>query len=476
MTTIGSSSIDVNGIVSQLMQIEQRPLETLKKTITGIETKLSAFGKLQSALASLQDAARALTRTDTWGATKATSSDETAVKATAGNGTIPGGYSIEVSRLAQRQTVASGAFADSTTVIGGGTLRIRMGTLDADGTAFAPDAERPEVAVTIAAGATLADVRNAINAAGAGITASLVADGTGQRLMLRSADSGAAQAFAIAVDDADGGNADAAGLSAFAFDPAAASGGGRNLLLTQAAQDARVTINGLEVSATTNRLTGVIENLTLDLRRTTTAPVDVSVDSDTEALRGSLDAFVEAYNAANRLLAEQTRYDAATKTAGVLQGNQTVVRIQQQLREILRSTVGTDSPGSLSALGVELQRDGSLKVDATRVDAALADPAKVQAFFAAQGATPDEPGGLARRLLARLDALLASDGVISGATESLRARERTVEQQEERLNARLNEIEKRLLRQYSALDANLTSMAGSLASVQSLLAGLDSEN
>ncbi|GMV01734.1 MAG: flagellar filament capping protein FliD [Burkholderiaceae bacterium] len=475
MTPIGSSSIDVNGIVSQLMQIEQRPLQALKKTVSGIETRLSAFGKLQSALASMQDAARTLTRADTWRAATATSSDETTLRATAGTGVIPGGYTVEVGQLAQRQSLASHRFADSAAVIGGGTLRIRMGTLDAAGTAFTPDAARPEVAVAIAAGATLAEVRNAINAAGPdiGITASLVADGTGQRLMLRSAGSGAPEAFAVAVDDADGGNGDASGLSALAFDPAAASGSGRNLQLTQAAQDAHVTINGLEVTSTTNRLTDVIENLTLELRRTTTAPIDVSVDSDTAALRKSLDGFVEAWNAVNTLIADQVRFDPATKTAGVLQGNQTVVRVQQQLREILRSTVGTDAPNSLSALGVELQRDGSLKVDDTRAGAALADPKKAQAFFAAQGTTPGEPGGMARRVLASLDALLASDGAISGATESLRARERSVAQQEERLNARLNEIEKRLLRQYTALDANLTRMAGSLSSVQNLLAGLE---
>lgn len=469
MTTIGTtSSIDVQGIVSQLMQIEQKPLQSLQKTITGIETKLSAFGKLQSALASFQDAARSLTRADTWGAATATSSDESSVKATADSGAIIGGYSIEVGQLAQRQTVASGAFADSATVIGGGTLRLRMGALDAGGTTFTPDAQRPEVAITIAAGATLTDVRNAINTAAAGITASLVADGTGQRLMLRSADSGAAQAFAIAVDDADGGNNDAAGLSALAFTPGTAGAG--NLLLTQAAQDARVTVNGLEVTSSSNRLTGVIENLTIDIRRATTAPIEVSVASDGEALHGSLDTFVESYNAVNKLITEQIRYDPATKTAGPLQGNQTVVRIQQRMREVLRATVGSGSPNSLSAIGIELQRDGSLKVDATRSDAALSDPDRVQAFFAAAGTSPEDPGGLARRLIARLDPILASDGAISNATESLRARERSTEQQQERLNARLTEIEKRLLRQYTALDANLSQMASSLESVQSLFA------
>ncbi|MFO1301971.1 MAG: flagellar filament capping protein FliD [Burkholderiaceae bacterium] len=470
MSTISAASggIDVQGIVSQLMQIERQPLQAIQKNLSGIQARLSAFGKLQSALASFQDAARALTRSATWQASTAGSSDAAAVKATAGSGAIAGGYSIEVAQLARRQTVASGAYADGAAVVGEGTLRIRMGALDATGTSFTPDAARPEVAVTIAAGSTLAQVRDAINAAGAGVTASLVADGSGQRLMLRSTDSGAAQAFSVAVDDADGASQDASGLSALAFDPAAAAGAGRNLSLTQSAQDALVTVNGLQVSSPSNRLTGVIENVTLELGRVTTSPVEVTVGSDSASLRGSLDAFVKSWNDLNKLLADQVRYDPDTKTAGPLQGDQTVVRVQQQLREILRGTVGSGSPNSLSALGIEVQRDGSLATNAARLDAALADPSAVQAFFAQSGATASDDG-LAKRLVTRLDAMLATDGVLTGATDSLHAREKAAGQQQERLEARLNEIQKRLLRQYTALDANLAQMTSSLASVQSLL-------
>lgn len=475
MSTIGStgSSIDVQGIVSQLMQIERRPLEAMQKNLSGIQTKLSALGKLQSALSAFQDAARALTRSATWQAASASSSDAVAVKATAGSGAIPGGYSIEVGQLARRQTVASNPFAGSDSVVGSGTLRIRMGTLDASGTAFSPDAARPEVAIAIASGATLAQVRDAVNAAGAGVTAALVADGASQRLMLRSADSGAAQAFAIAVDDADGNGQDASGLSALAFDPAAAPASGRNLALTQSAQDALVTVNGLQVSASSNLLAGVVENLTLELGRVTSAPVEVTVGSDRESLRGSLDAFVTAWNDLNRLLSEQLRYDPGTKTAGPLQGNQTVTGIQQQMREILRGTVGAGSTNSLSALGIELQRDGSLAAKAARVDAALADPAAVQALFAQAGATPDD-AGLAKRLVSRIDALLGVDGAMSGATGSLRARERSIEQQRERFDSRLTGIEKRLLRQYTALDANLAQITSSFSSLQWLVDGASS--
>src|SRR5690606_18824109 len=123
------------------------------------------------------DAARALTRSDSWKAASATSSDDGFVQAAARSGAITGSYSIEVLSLASRQTLASTSYAAPDTVVGSGTLRIQLGTLSAGGTSFTPDAERPETSITIAAGATLAQVRDAINSAGAGVTASLVADG-----------------------------------------------------------------------------------------------------------------------------------------------------------------------------------------------------------------------------------------------------------------------------------------------------------
>src|SRR5690606_27039055 len=108
----------------------------------------------------------------------------------------------------------------------------------------------------------------------------LVSDAGGQRLMLRSTETGAEQAFRIAVDDADGGSTDTSGLSALAFDPAATAGAGRNLSMTQTAQNALVTVNGLAVEAKGNKLEGVIENVTIDLKRVTTAPVEVGIDAD----------------------------------------------------------------------------------------------------------------------------------------------------------------------------------------------------
>ncbi len=467
MSTIsGTSNLDVAGIVSQLMQIERRPMQSIEKTLSGIQTQLSAWGKMQSALSTLQDATRKLGRNETWKAASATSSDESFVKATAGSGAITGSYSLEVLALASRQTLASGPYAAADTVVGGGTLSVQLGTLGAGGTTFTADPERSQVDITIADGATLAQVRDAINAADAGVTASLVADGTGQRLMLRSADTGAAQAFSLVGTGA--GTDPSSQLSALSFDPVSGSG----IQRTQTASDASVKVNGLTVAAAGNRLDGVIENVTLEVRRVTTAPIDIGVTSDAKALRESLDGFVKTYNELNKLIADQTRYDPTTKSAGPLQGNQSAVRVQQRMREMLRTTIGDGPSNSLNAIGLELQRDGSLSVNESKMTKALASPDKLQAFFAAVGETPEQ-GGFSGRLSASIGSLLDPEGTLPAVTDSLKSRQRSAEQQQERLEARLAEIQKRLMRQYTALDANLSRISGSFAGVEGLLRNMN---
>jgi len=423
-TTIsGTSNLDVGSIVSQLMQIERRPMQSIENTLSGIQTQLSAWGKMQSALSTLQDATRKLGRNETWKAATATSSDESFVKATAGSGAITGSYSLEVLSLASRQTLASGSYASAGAVVGGGTLSIQLGTLSTDGATFTADAERAS---------------------------------TGQRLMLRSAETGAAQAFSVV--GANAGTDPSSQLSALSFDPVSGSGMQR----TQTASDASVKVNGLTVAAAGNRLDGVIENLTLELKRETATPIEVGVTSDAKALRDSLDGFVKAYNSLNQLIADQTRYDPASKSAGPLQGNQSAVRVQQ------RMTIGDGSLNSLNAIGLELQRDGSLSVNESKMTKALASPDRLQAFFAAVGETPGQ-GGFSGRLSASIGSLLDPEGTLPAVTDSLNARKRSAEQQQERLEARLAEIQKRLTRQYTALDANLSRISGSFAGVEGLL-------
>ena len=197
--TAASGSIDVGTIVSQLMTVERAPLQDVQKKISGVDSKISAIGKIKSALSTLQTAARGLTNADTWRAATGTSADDKAVGVTVTAGAPPGNFSIRVDQLARPQTAVSDRFDGADTVIGGGTLTIQMGAWDDTGNAFTADAERAAKTVNIPAGATLAQIRTAINAAAPGINATLVNDGGKVRLMMRGTESGAESALTLPV-------------------------------------------------------------------------------------------------------------------------------------------------------------------------------------------------------------------------------------------------------------------------------------
>ncbi|MEZ5727605.1 MAG: flagellar filament capping protein FliD [Burkholderiaceae bacterium] len=461
----GAGVIDVNSIVSQLMAVERQPLSRMQTSLNGIQTQLSEVGKLQGALDAFRSAARGLTQLDTWRAARATSSDSDQVAASASSGALAGNYAVEVDELAQYQTIVTGPHADPDAAIGGGTLTIQLGSeATPGGGGFIADPGRAAIGVPIPDGATLADIRNAINDLDTGVTASIVTDANGTRLMLRSTESGANQAFSVTVDDNDNTDGDDAGLSQLRYEPA---GTYTQISRVQTASDASFSINGLSLASSTNSPEGAIENVTLNLRQKTSSPVEIGIETDAEAIRAKVDAFVSAYNELNSLIRTQTRFDADTGTAGPMQGNRTVLLIQSRLRETLRASVDEVGIGNLSDIGIRVQRDGSLAVDSGSFKAALADPEQLQAFFAADDPDPNRIG-IARRLDTLVGEILGVDGAITSATDSLQARKESITDQQDRFNLRLTQIEARLRRQYTALDSNLSNLQGSLASIAQL--------
>lgn len=457
-------ALDVNGIVQSLMQVERRPLQAMQQQLNGLQTRISAFGRIQSQLSDLQAAARTLVRSDTWTAGKANVGDPTALTATAGAGAQPGNYAIVVQSLAQRQAIASATpYSAPTAVVGGGTLSIQMGRSVTDpltsATTFTPDAARPPVSVTVPDGATLLQVRDAINGAGAGVTASIVSDASGSRLLVRSRDSGEANGFSIGATPSAGSS-----LGNIAFDP---QGSGGPMRRTQPPSDARFTVDGLEVRSTTNKVENVVPGVTLELRKAGPAAVDVAVSSDAESTRKSVDEFVKAYNALNTTLRDLTRFDPASRSAGTLQGNRIAVLVQERLRGVLREVVPGGDLQRLSDAGIEVRGDGSLAVQTTRFEQAAANPERLARLFSVNDTTGNVQG-LARRLDSLINGLLGVDGAVPGATETLRTQQRQLERRQDDFERRLESIQARLVRQYSALDANLAQLNGALGRIQQL--------
>jgi flagellar hook-associated protein 2 len=390
------SNLDVNSIVSQLMAAESRPLTMLQQKEAKLQSTLSAFGQVKSALATFQSSVSSLSDVKQFQVVKATPSDATVMTASATSAAAPGNYAIEVSKLAQAQKLASAGQASTSAAIGSGTLTFEFGTSvagtkdSAGNTIPATFAANGNGAKTVTIDSTsnsLTGIRDAINKADIGVSATIVNDGgtSPNRLVLTSNSTGAANSIKISV-------AGDSGLqSLLTHDPANAATD--KMTQTIKAQNAEFMVDGLAVSKASNHVTDLIEGVTLDLSKTNVgSPATLAVARDSSTVVASVTKFVTAFNAINKTFSDASSYNAATKSAAVLNGDSTVRSMQSQLRGVLSSAVagGYGKFDRLSDIGVSLQKDGTLSLDATKLNKVLATNFNdVAGLFAAAGKTTD---------------------------------------------------------------------------------------
>jgi flagellar hook-associated protein 2 len=457
MATISSpgvgSGLDVNGIVTQLVAIERQPIVHLQTQASSLQTKLSAFGKLQSDLSALRDAASALTRASTWNQTGGTSSDTTAVTVTTDANNLPGSYSVEVTALAKAQSNVSKTYAAATDFVGEGTLHIELGTWGT-GNSFTPHPTATAADIAVGPPAkSLAEVRDMVNAANAGITATVLTDASGARLVFRSSATGAANGFRITATDTDGNNVDASGLSALAYDP---SVGVITMAQALAAANASALINGAPVSSASNTLANVVDGMTLTLQRETTAPVQITTAPDKDAIRKKVEAFVTAYNDLNKELAAQTKYDAANKTAGTLQGDSAAVGLRASLRNTLRGSSGASTMFTrLADIGFDVQQDGSITLSSSKLDNGLANLGEMKKLFSNSDTLVPANNGFGTLFRTQADQALGVDGSLASRSDGLRQRISQNEKRQAELEQRVTQTEARLRKQYTALDTQM---------------------
>ncbi|HEV8314359.1 MAG TPA: flagellar filament capping protein FliD [Burkholderiaceae bacterium] len=453
------SNLDAETIITKLMAAEQQPLTALQKQEAGLQTKVSSFGKLQSLFSDLQTASRNLASPLLWTQTTATSADSTSVGATSTSGAAAGSYAVNVTALAKGQTVSSAALASSSSTLSSGTLTITLGSWTGDPiSGFTANVGASPVNITIGAGDTsLASIRDKINAANAGVTASIINDASGARLSLRSTATGAENGFKIAaVEDTDDGNA-ATGLTALAFDP---TSGSSQLTLNEKAQNAAATINGIDVSSASNTLSNVADGLTLTLQKTTSSAVTVSVGSDTASVRTDVDAFVKAFNALASYLQDQTKYDADSKKAGPLQANRTAIDLKNALRNVLnQASTASATYSRLSDVGIVMKSDGTLETKSAKLDAGIVNFDELRKLFSTDGAT-DAASGFMLRMRKLSDSVLGTDGALDAASTSLSSQLKNLGKREDALKVRLTATEARLRAQYEALDKQMAGLTG----------------
>lgn len=399
------SGLDVNGILEQIVAAEREPTENrLNIKETTLQAELSAFGTIKGAVSSFQSSLGRLSSAALFNGSNATVGDETVLSATAASIAPEGNYSVEVKNLAQTHSLASITFVNLDDEIGVGTLKFSFGSTDySPGTDFATaddsyngfvsNAERSSESVVIdSSNNTISGIRDSINEADIGVTASIIDDGSGYRLLLSSSSLGEENSLQISVDEggAVANNIDTDGLSILAFNSSAT-----NIEQTQEGQDALISINGLSVKRDSNVLTEAIPGVTLSLKKADIGnPVQVSVKSTNVAdAKENIGSLVSSYNELTSLFNGFTKFGKGEETNGLLLGDTTARNMLQQIRRELGEVVNNGGTySSLGSIGITTNRDGSLAINETDLTKALETDfdSVAQLFYASGNATDNE--------------------------------------------------------------------------------------
>ncbi len=431
-----SSGIDINALVAQLVAAERGPIEQrLKRQQAKFDAQISAVGQLRGSLSALQSTLNPLRTVSAFQTRAATSSDRMLFEATAGASAAQGSYSIEVARLASAQRLASAAYAGgSGSTVGTGTLTISVGM-----TSF--EVTLDETAQSLAA------LRDAINSAPAnsGVQASIITAADGARLILAARQTGAANTIRVTARGGDGR------LNALVYDP----GNVTNLIELSAARDARVLIDGFEVTSSTNSITGAIDGVTLSLLAAEPGRVGtLTVSNDTSRVLEQIRKFVADFNTAATTMARLRAFDPATRVGGPLLGDAMLRGIETALRREISNPVAAASPpyDTLAGVGITTQSDGTLKLDETRLANALG------AAFDAVARLFGSENGVAARLYSAVDAATRADGQLTSRSDRLQRDKRGIDQERATLDRRMEAVERRYRAQFAAMDTLLSQL------------------
>lgn len=385
-----AGNIDANALISKLMVANSGPLNVINKQHTSVQTKLSAFGKFADGLTSLHQSLAALSNPTTFSALSGTSSNAATVSATVKNNATPGIYNVNVTQLAQAQTISSEGIASATNAIGQGentTITFQFGTITGspvggkfDNAQFTPDGEQASTSITVSsANNSLQGIANTINSAGIGIKASIIGDGsaTPYHLVLSSMKSGVSSSLKIDV------SGDPALKELLANDPS----GTQHFTQVTAAQNATLTVNGIAVSSTSNNVGNVIDGVNFALNSIGSAAITVA--ANTSAITTAINNFVTTYNSFVKTTGQLTSYNATTKVAGAMLGDPTVRAIQNQIQAIFSQPAAKNNL-SLPQIGITFQRDGTLAVNAAKLQTALSNSVKdIGELFSTGGSSSD---------------------------------------------------------------------------------------
>lgn len=445
ISTLGiGSGLDLSTILTKTESAERAALTPISKQQTAFSAKLSAYSAMKSALTTFQGANTRLNSADLFSSTK-TSSTSTAFSATTSAGAVAGKYTIAVTQLASAQTLTSAAQTSNTTALASAdsTISIKL----------AGSAKAVDVKVT-AENSSLTGIRDAINKASAGVTASVIKTGDGSyRLSLTSDKTGTDNAATLSV------TGDSALQSMLNYDGTNSS----NMTQSVAAQNAMLKVNNVDIQNSSNTISDALEGITLSLTAETSGTQSLTITKDTSSASNTIAAWATAYNTLQDSLNALTKYtsvDAGTNTQdtsnGALLGDSTLRTIQSQMKDMLTNGASTSTFKTLSQIGITTDpKTGQLKTDQTKLDAALAkDSDGIKAMIIGNGKTT----GITTQLDTNLTNWLSSKGSIQSATDGVSKTLNKLTVQYNKISDRIDDTIARLKTQFTALDVMISKL------------------
>ena len=423
------SGLDVTGLVNSLVNAESVPLNKLNQQKTSSQAKITAYGNVKNSLSQFQSTLKKLSDPAQLLSVKASSSDSSSVNVSAGNSAIPGSYQLQIRQLAQAQKLASAGQSSLTASLGTGIINFEMGSVTQgsrsgghySGASFQGNGQGIKSVTIDAAHSSLTGIADAINTANIGVTAAIINDGsnTPYRLTLTNSQTGISQSMKISVDSGTGSLS-----SLMSHDPA----GTQSMTETVSAQNAKFSVDGVNISKPSNSITDVIAGLSFNLLQTTQigggssgssggssngddssgdgsysansgssstpqySAVTLSVSRDTQTLSANIKSFTDAYNTLNSTLKSLTSYNQATQTGAVLYGESPIRSILSQVRGIVTGALpdGSNALTRLYQAGIEFQKDGTLSLNQSKLNTAITNQLDdLKALFATRGDASD---------------------------------------------------------------------------------------
>ncbi len=428
------SGMDIEGLITGLTQVEQQPISAEKSKSAGYRAAESSFSDVGGLLSKLKLATGALSTAQQVGSYSATSS-ATGITVTANGSAQPGAYDVKVVQLAKEQRTYSNAFSQDALNLTG-KLDLGVGTTSTQ--------------IDVTANDTVNTLADKINGSGLRVSASVFYDGSKYRLQIRGLDTGDGNNLTFG---ASGGVGDQLGL----LDP-------KNQ--KQSAQNAKVSIDGYEVTSATNQITGAVPGVTMALTDQT-ASGTITVAQDAQGLGTKIQAVVDAYNAVITKVHSLAGYGTATAANPALQGDSSMRSIASRLSDSIIRAVGTGRFQSLGALGVNLANDGTLSLDQTKLtDALQKDPTAVSTVLAGTEAINGQGGtdGIMDLLGKAVDALNdPKGGIIQSAQDSWDSRAKQLDDQIAKETDRVTAYSDQLRKTFTAMDTAVAAYKAQLS-------------